>query len=294
MKIDDIIKVKKESDGYSIYLDGMYLMTTESETTVNAVRYGIESAFKKVQQSIKEETIAEAVYFDRILKACENGICEEHGKRGTDYYIGDYAKDEIKDILREIISLSENAYKDKIKEFQSQQSQVEGVDDAVEELMSCAEIRYVKDGNLSYEYIEFQKVRMSQILNALVASKDAEIQRLQGWVNDLHSGMYINCVYCGHRYGPIEDTPVAMADVLKEHIENCPKHPMSKLKVENQQMIEKIEQMYAEIQRLREALEEVYHWSMKPTTYPQTEVDFPWAEWQVKAEQALESEEFNE
>ena len=50
----------------------------------------------------------------------------------------------------------------------------------------------------------------------------------------------------------------------------------------------------AEIRRLRKALEEVYHWSMKPTTYPQTEVDFPWAEWQVKAEQALESEEFNE
>ncbi len=60
--------------------------------------------------------------------------------------------------------------------------------------------------------------------------KDQEIARLKAWVDDLQSGMYINCVYCGHRYGPKEDTPVAMADVLKEHIEQCLKHPMSALK----------------------------------------------------------------
>ena len=44
------------------------------------------------------------------------------------------------------------------------------------------------------------------------------------------AGMYINCVYCGHRYGPDSEVPAAMADVLKEHIEQCPKHPMSALK----------------------------------------------------------------
>ncbi len=37
---------------------------------------------------------------------------------------------------------------------------------------------------------------------------------------------------CGHRYGPREDTPVAMADVLKEHIEQCPEHPLSEAKRE--------------------------------------------------------------
>jgi len=58
----------------------------------------------------------------------------------------------------------------------------------------------------------------------------SEIKRLQDQVNDLQSGMYINCVYCGHRYGPRESTPVSMADVLKEHVEQCPKHPMSALK----------------------------------------------------------------
>ena len=57
-----------------------------------------------------------------------------------------------------------------------------------------------------------------------------EVERLQRWVNDLQAGMYINCVYCGHRYGPDPGTPVAMADVLKKHIEQCPQHPMSALK----------------------------------------------------------------
>jgi hypothetical protein len=41
--------------------------------------------------------------------------------------------------------------------------------------------------------------------------------------------MYINCVYCGHRYGPDDEIPATMADVLKEHIAQCPKHPMSQL-----------------------------------------------------------------
>lgn len=67
--------------------------------------------------------------------------------------------------------------------------------------------------------------------------QDAEIVRLKGdaerlnaWVNDLQSGMYINCVYCGHCYGPQDKVPCSMAEALKKHIEQCPKHPMSALK----------------------------------------------------------------
>ena len=56
------------------------------------------------------------------------------------------------------------------------------------------------------------------------------IRKLQSWVNDLQSGMYINCVYCGHRYGPNDEVPASMADVLKAHVEKCPKHPMFELK----------------------------------------------------------------
>jgi hypothetical protein len=59
-----------------------------------------------------------------------------------------------------------------------------------------------------------------------------QIERLRQHVADLQSGMWINCVYCGHRYGPGETTPVSMADALKAHIETCPEHPMSALRAE--------------------------------------------------------------
>jgi len=44
MKIYNTIKVKKESNGYSIYLDDIYLMTTESEETVGEVMSQILNA----------------------------------------------------------------------------------------------------------------------------------------------------------------------------------------------------------------------------------------------------------
>ena len=66
----------------------------------------------------------------------------------------------------------------------------------------------------------------------LIESLQADNERLRQWVNDLQSGMYVNCVYCGHRYGPEKDTPVSMADILKAHIEQCSEHPMSKLKAQ--------------------------------------------------------------
>ena len=68
--------------------------------------------------------------------------------------------------------------------------------------------------------------------DTMIKNLEADNKRLRQWVNDLQSGMYVNCVYCGHRYGPSENTPVSMADVLKEHIEHCPEHPMSKLKAQ--------------------------------------------------------------
>jgi len=67
-------------------------------------------------------------------------------------------------------------------------------------------------------------------LEAEIAKLKGEVERLNAWVNDLQSGMYINCVYCGHRYGPKDKVPCTMANALKQHIEQCPKHPMSALK----------------------------------------------------------------
>ena len=73
-------------------------------------------------------------------------------------------------------------------------------------------------------------------LERQLAQAREENARLGKWVADLQSGMYVNCVYCGHRYGPGSTTPVSMADALKTHIENCPKHPMSALKSDNQRL----------------------------------------------------------
>lgn len=72
-----------------------------------------------------------------------------------------------------------------------------------------------------------------------------EIHHLNQWIADLQSGMYVNCVYCGHRYGPGDkmltsipklgdqqlDTREAksMAEALTMHVAACDKHPMSKL-----------------------------------------------------------------
>lgn len=67
-----------------------------------------------------------------------------------------------------------------------------------------------------------------ELVKALIGQLAAKDQ----WISDLQSGMYVNCVYCGHRYGPKETTPVSMANALKKHIEQCPEHPMSKLKSE--------------------------------------------------------------
>lgn len=65
----------------------------------------------------------------------------------------------------------------------------------------------------------------------------AENSRLNAWIADLQSGMYVNCVYCGHRYGPGETTPVSMADALKAHVEQCQKHPMSALRAALRELI---------------------------------------------------------
>ncbi len=84
---------------------------------------------------------------------------------------------------------------------------------------------------------------MPENLLAVIRGKDVEIKRLQDWVNDLHSGMYINCVYCGHRYGPADDVPSTMSQVLYDHIAVCPKHPLFEAR--------------AEIERLRAAMFDV-------------------------------------
>lgn len=46
----------------------------------------------------------------------------------------------------------------------------------------------------------------------------AENERLKQHVADLQSGMFINCVYCGHRYGPQKDTPATVIEADPEGV----------------------------------------------------------------------------
>jgi len=87
--------------------------------------------------------------------------------------------------------------------------------------------------------------RVNHILHDAVLEIDKEMSRLRAenermtaWVEDLQSGMYVNCVYCGHRYGPGATTPVSMSDALREHVEQCSEHPMSALRAEVDRWVE--------------------------------------------------------
>lgn len=91
------------------------------------------------------------------------------------------------------------------------------------------------------------------------ATLRAENERLRQWVNDLQSGMYVNCVYCGHRYGPESEVPATMAEVLKRHVEQCPEHPMSKLRAENERLYRAFGRIYEKdltIDEIEKAIDE--------------------------------------
>ncbi len=77
---------------------------------------------------------------------------------------------------------------------------------------------------------------------------------LEKWINDLQSGMYINCVYCGHRYGPNDEVPSSMADTLKEHIEQCPKHPMNFLKQDYDLLVKNLEDTVELLKKVHDLL----------------------------------------
>lgn len=86
---------------------------------------------------------------------------------------------------------------------------------------------------------------------------EGEIKRLRQWVSDCQSGMYVNCVYCGHRYGPDTTTPVSHADLLKAHIEVCPEHPMSALKKSNDTLRRMLEGRVKYHQKVEEHLRKI-------------------------------------
>lgn len=111
-----------------------------------------------------------------------------------------------------------------------------------------------------------------------------DILRFETWVADLQSGMYINCVYCGHRYGPAENTPVAMSTLLTKHIETCSKHPLSHARatIENYQ---RIVNYWFPLLGFRQANDMAYPALNDPRAYPSPILT--WAEEHGKAWKAL-------
>ena len=118
---------------------------------------------------------------------------------------------------------------------------VDNADFLLSEIARLAEqLRVSKENKTRYMASFAETNEHNTRLQAELQTEQEEVLRLQHWVQDLQRGMYINCVYCGHRYGPNSEVPASMADVLKEHIEQCPKHPMSKLKQEIADLKEQI------------------------------------------------------
>jgi hypothetical protein len=89
-----------------------------------------------------------------------------------------------------------------------------------------------------------ERIALKLDREAAMLLRFAEYQaNVRAWINDLQSGMYVNCIYCGHRYGPNSEVAASMADVLKQHIETCPEHPMSALKAKVAEQAATIERM---------------------------------------------------
>ncbi len=89
------------------------------------------------------------------------------------------------------------------------------------------------------------------MLLTLIDEQRGEIERLNQWVNDLQSGMSINCVYCGHKYGPDPGTPITMQAVLYKHIAQCPKHPLTAERAKVEQLESQLTEAKEEIERQR-------------------------------------------
>lgn len=95
--------------------------------------------------------------------------------------------------------------------------------------------------------------------DAKVSALEAERDRLRRHIDDLQSGMWVNCVYCGHRYGPGESTPVFMADALKTHVERCPQHPMAALRERTTKVEAELETARNDIRQLTDELASQTH-----------------------------------
>lgn len=81
-------------------------------------------------------------------------------------------------------------------------------------------------------------------------------KKMHDWIDDLQSGMYVNCVYCGHRYGPKDSTPCSMSEILQRHVEVCTEHPMHKFRVRVKELLQKID-LYSHSKEIEEEIQKM-------------------------------------
>lgn len=95
----------------------------------------------------------------------------------------------------------------------------------------CLQSRDIAESALqnlpSAKLVEFEIINRST--SAGIQEVSDALDRMTQWKDDLLQGKTVNCVYCGHRYNP--GTP-EQAQVLKDHIEQCPDHPLAHMRNE--------------------------------------------------------------
>ncbi|MCI0421505.1 MAG: hypothetical protein L0312_20150 [Acidobacteria bacterium] len=83
------------------------------------------------------------------------------------------------------------------------------------------------------EKIKRQKKTLTALNHRVIAqlhqlgTANKEVEGLKRQVEHLHDGRTTTCVFCGHAYPP--GTPPHGSEALKEHISQCPQHPMRAL-----------------------------------------------------------------
>jgi hypothetical protein len=88
------------------------------------------------------------------------------------------------------------------------------------------------------------------------------IEELEQWVNDLQSGMHINCVYCGHRYGPGDNPDLNMRQTLEAHIAKCPRHPLSEALARIEELERERDELKVEVEMFRERNRMAESWNI--------------------------------
>lgn len=50
---------------------------------------------------------------------------------------------------------------------------------------------------------------------------EASVARLRQWVEDLQGDCWVNCIYCGWRFGPMKELPFSTREVFTGHLKKC-------------------------------------------------------------------------